>query len=89
MTAERAAALLEAHGPMQIPRLATEVFDLLGHCWQRGGQPITAYDVEHELSRLSAQLEALDVIERNRSSWSPGPSARSPLPGATLLADLV
>lgn len=29
------------------------------------------------------------LIDRNRSSWSAGPSGRSLLPGATLLADLV
>lgn len=89
MIAERAVALLEAHGPMQVPQLAAEVFGFMGHDWQRGGQPITAHDVERELHRLSDQLQALDLIDRNRSSWRPGPSARSLLPGATLLADLV
>jgi hypothetical protein len=89
MIAERAVALLEARGPMQVPQLATEVFGLLGHGWQRGGQPITAHDVERELHRLSDQLQALDLITMNRSSWTPGPSARSLLPGATLLADLL
>ena len=89
MVAERGVALLEARGPMPVSQLASEVFRLLGHGWQRGGQPITAHDVEQELHSLSAQLQALDLIERNRSSWSPGPSARSLLPGATLLADLL
>ena len=89
MVAERAIALLEAHGPMQVPPLAVEVFELLGHGWQRGGEPITAHDVERELHRLSDQLQALDLIDRNRSTWTPGPSARALLPGATLLADLV
>jgi hypothetical protein len=89
MVAERAVALLEAHGPMQVPQLAAEVFGLLGHGWQRGGQPITAHDVERELHRLRDQLQALDLITRIRASWSSGPSARSLLPGATLLADLV
>lgn len=89
MAAERAMAVLEAHVPMQVPQLAVEVFGLLGHGWQRGGQPITAHDVERELHRLCDQLQALDLITRNRASWTPGPSARSLLPGATLLADLV
>src|SRR5215213_4809103 len=89
MIAERAVALLEAHGPMPVPQLAAEVFGLLGHGWQLDGQPIAAHDVERELHRLSAQLEALDLITSNWSSWSPGRSARSLLPGATLLADLV
>jgi len=89
MIAERAVALLEAHGPLQVPHLAAEVFPLLGHGWQRGDRPIAVHDVERELHRLSDQLQALDLIARNRSLWSPGPSARSLLPGATLLADLV
>ena len=89
MITERAVALLEARGPMQVRHLATEVFGLLGHGWQRGGQPITTHDVERELHRLSDQLQALDLITISRSSWSPGPSARSLLPGATLLADLL
>lgn len=89
MIAERAVALLEAQGPMEVPDLVAEVFGLLGHGWQRDGQSITARDVERDLHRLSDQLQALDLITRNRSSWSPGPSARSLLPRATLLADLL
>lgn len=89
MAAERAVALLEAHGPMQVPQLAAQVFGLLGHGWQRDGQPIAVHDVERELHRLCDQLQALDLIIGNRASWAPGPSARSLLPGATLLADLV
>lgn len=89
MVAERAVALLEARGPMELRMLAAELLPLLGHGWQRGGEPITTHDVERELPRLSHQLEALDLITRNRSSWTAGPSARSLLPGATLLADLV
>jgi Plasmid pRiA4b ORF-3-like protein len=89
MVAERAVALLEARGPMELRMLAAELLPLLGHGWQRGGEPITTHDVERELRRLSHQLEALDLITRNRSSWTAGPSARSLLPGATLLADLV
>jgi hypothetical protein len=37
--------------------------------------------------RMSEQLEALDLIARTGSSWAAGPSARSLLPGANLLAD--
>lgn len=42
----------------------------LGHGWQRGDQQITAHDVERELHHLSDQLQALDLITTNRSSWS-------------------
>ena len=74
---------------MRVPQLACEVLGLLGHGWQRGRQPITAHDGEGELHHLSGQLQALDLIDRDRSFWSAGPSARSLLFGATLLADLL
>ena len=89
MAAERAVALVAARGPLQVAELAAEVHPLLGHGWSRGGQPITTRDVEDELRNLAHQLQALDLITRNRSEWSPGPSARSLLPGANLLADLL
>jgi len=89
MVAERAVALLDAHGPMEVPQLSLEVFGRLGRGWQRGGEPVTAHDVKRELHRLSGQLQALDLITATRSPWHPGPSARSLLPGATLLAGLV
>jgi hypothetical protein len=89
VVAERAVALVAARGPMQIPDIAAEVLPILGHGWQRGGEPITTRDVERELRHLSHQLEALDLIATTRSLWSAGPSARSLLPGATLLADLL
>jgi hypothetical protein len=50
--------------------------------------PIGACDVDDELRRLGHQLEALDnLIAADRALWTAGPSARSLLPGATLLAD--
>lgn len=88
LVAERAVALVAAHGPMTITDIAGEVFDLLGHGWQRAGTPITARDVEHELHHLAHQLDALDLITATWSLWNAGPSARSLLPGTTLLADL-
>ena len=69
--------------------LAREVFPLLGGGWRRGDDPTTVHDVEHTLRAMSHQFQALDLVEVNRSVWSPGASARSLLPGATLLADLV
>lgn len=89
MVAERAVALVAAREPTTTAQLAAQVFPLMGHGWQRGGVPITTHDVERELHRLSHQLEALDLIANNRSLWRPGPSVRSLLPGATLLADLL
>lgn len=89
MTAERAVALVTARGPLQVADIAAEVHPLLGHGWSRGGKPIATRDVENELRNLAHQLQALDLITRSRSEWSPGPSARSLLPGANLLADLL
>lgn len=89
IVAERAVALVAAHEPMPTTQIAGEVFPVIGHGWQRGGQPITTQDVERELRRMSHQLQALDLIATTRSQWNPGPSARSLLPGATLLADLL
>lgn len=89
MIAERAVALVAARGPLQVTELAAEVHPLLGHGWSRGGKPITTRDVEDELRHLAHQLQALDLIARTRAEWSPGPSARSLLPGANLLADLL
>jgi hypothetical protein len=89
MVAERAVALVEAGGPLPVAEIAADVHHLLGHGWARAGKPITTRDVEHELRRLSHQLQALDLITATRSVWSAGPSARSLLPGANLLADLL
>lgn len=89
MLAERAIALVAARGPMKVTDIAAGVFPLLGHGWRRADEPITEHDVRRELERLSFQVEALDLIDSDWSTWSPGPSARSLLPGATLLADLL
>lgn len=89
MVAERAVGLVAARGPLQVAEIAREVPPLLRYGWSRGGEPITARDVEDELRHLAHQLQALDVITRTRSEWSAGPSARSLLPGANLLADLL
>lgn len=89
MVTERAVALVAARGPLPVAEIAGDVHPLLGHGWSRAGKPITTRDVEDELRRLSHQLQALDLITTTRSVWSAGPSARSLLPGANLLADLL
>ncbi|WP_212719338.1 hypothetical protein [Blastococcus sp. CCUG 61487] len=65
------------------------MFLLLGHGWRRGNDPITVADVDRELYRLENQLAALDLLATTWHAWTVGPSDRSLLPGATLLADLV
>jgi hypothetical protein len=87
--AERAVALVAARGSLTTRDLAAEVFSMLGHGWRRGNDPITVADVEQELYRLENQLAALDLLATTWYAWTAGPSARSLLPGATLLADLV
>jgi len=82
-------AVVVARGPLTTRDLATEVLSMLGHGWRRVNDPITVADVEHELYRLEPQLTALDLLATSRHAWTAGPSARSLLPGATLLADLV
>lgn len=89
VVAERAVAVAAARGPLPPGELAREAFALLGGGWRRSENAITAHDVERTLRAMSHQLQALDLVEVNRSVWSPGASARSLLPGATLLADLV
>lgn len=90
LTGERAVALVAARGAMPVAEIAAEVLDLLGPGWQRGGVPLTPRDVELELHRLSAMLVALDlIVDGPRSSWAAGASARSLLPRAALLAELV
>lgn len=89
MVTERAVALLAARGPLQVVEIAVEVHPPLGHGWSRAGKPISTRDVEGELRSLSHQLQALDLITATRSVWSAGPSARSLLPGANLLTDLL
>jgi len=89
MVSERSVALVAARGPLQVADIASEVHPLLGRGWSRGGKPITTRDVQDELYNLAHQLQALDLIARTRSEWSPGPSARALLPGANLLADLL
>lgn len=89
MAAERAVALVAARGPLKLAEIAAEVHPMLGHGWSRDGKPITTRDVEDELRSASHQLQALDLITRTRSIWSAGPSARSLLPGANLLAGLL
>lgn len=86
--AERAVALIAAHGAGKTTELAVGVFDLLGHGWRRGTETITAEDVERELYLLARQLAALDVIAASWPVWSAGPSARCLLPGIAL-ADLL
>lgn len=89
VVAERAAALLVAHGPTSVDDMARTVLPMLGHGWRRGADPVTEHDVRDELWRIGHQLEALDMLVDVRRLWLPGPSVLTVLPGVALLADLL
>ncbi len=81
-------ATLETSGPLARAELAARVHGLLGDRWSMDGRPITTADVESAISRLGADLEALDLLAGDRRTWRAGPSARTLLPRATALAAL-
>lgn len=83
-----AVATLETSGPLASAELAGRVHPLLGSRWAIDGRPLTTQDVRSSIDRLSAVLEALDLIERDWQAWRAGPSARTLLPRATALAQL-
>ena len=83
---EIGAAMLVVHGPMPLARLATAAHPLLGYGWSTNGEPLTEHDVRQALEDLSPALRALDLVDTDRSTWLPGPSAQSLLPGATALS---
>jgi hypothetical protein len=85
---ELTVGVLAAHGPKPYLQLGREVHPLLGHGWSRNGRPITESDVQKTIANQSAIMEALDLIDTRHATWTAGPSARSLLPGATLLADV-
>ncbi len=81
--------VLAAHGPLPPAGIAAHVHELLGHRWQLGGQPLTVEDVRVALVQLSAMMTGLDLVDRSDwNAWALGPSARSLLPGAEMLAEV-
>lgn len=81
--------VLAARGPLSPPKLATHVHELVGGGWQRDGQPITDRDVLDVLRYEAPVMAALDLIDRtDRSAWALGPSAKSLLPRANMLAEV-
>ncbi len=86
---ERALALVVVRSSATVAELAAVVFPMLGHGWRLADRPLSAADVENVLHRSTHQLRALDLVTGTWKQWSPGPSARSLLPGTALLADLV
>jgi hypothetical protein len=86
---ELSIGVLAAHGPLPLTQLATRVHQLLGHGWQRDGQPVTVEDLRTAMGQQSPIMEGLDLIDiSDWHSWSVGRSAQSLLPGATMLAEI-
>jgi len=81
-------AVVSIRGPIDSTGLAGGVRPWLGERWSLNGRPLTAADVESEINRLGAQLEALDLVEDDSRAWRAGPSARTLLSRATALAHL-
>jgi hypothetical protein len=86
---ELTTGVLAAHGPLPHAELATRVHRLLGHGWQRDGQPLTERDVQLAIAQQSATMEGLDLMDNSDwHAWTVGPSARSLLPRASMLAEI-
>jgi hypothetical protein len=80
--------VLAAYGPLPLTELAAQVYPLLGS-WQIDGQPITESEVKRLIAQHASTMEGLDLIDdSNWRAWAVGPSARSLLPGATMLAEV-
>ncbi len=81
--------VLAAHGPVPLVELATQVHQLLGRGWQIGGRPVSARDVQTSIAQQSPIMSGLDLIDdADWRVWTVGASARSLLPGATMLAEI-
>lgn len=83
-----ATAHLAAHGPATSEDLATAVYPHVEHGWSINQHPVTPADVQRQLDRLSATMQALDLVHRTYPTWNPGPSATTLLPRATALTHL-
>jgi hypothetical protein len=81
--------VLAAYGPLPLAELASRVHQLLGHGWQRDGQPIDDEDVRIVIAQQSPIMKGLDLIDHaSWHVWATGPAALSLLPGATMLAQI-
>jgi hypothetical protein len=80
---------LAGHGPLSSTELAMRVFPVLKHGWAtRDGRPVTEHDITVSIAHQIPLLEGLDLIDTSTPAWTAGPSTRSLLPGATMLAEL-
>ena len=62
---------------------------MLEHGWATSdGQPVTESGVKTSIYHRAAILRGLDLVDTSWPTWTAGPSARSLLPGATMLAEV-
>lgn len=79
-----AVAHLETGGPQTQEALARAVFADLGPFWSTAsGERVQPRHVREQLSRMSVELDALDLADTDARTWAAGPSARTLLPRAT------
>ena len=79
-------AVLSTSGPLGRAELAERAYALLGRGWTVDGRLLTCADVETMINRMSAELEAVDLVEGDLLTWRAGPSARTLLTRATAMA---
>lgn len=85
IVSEWTVSTLAAAGPQSPHALALAVFPKLGRGWVSDGQPLTEADVRQTIYSLSPMLRGLDLVETDLQDWRAGPSARSLLPGTTII----
>ncbi|MFR9803899.1 plasmid pRiA4b ORF-3 family protein [Pseudonocardia sp. RS010] len=86
MLATTAVAVLAASGPLAREDLLRRVVPLMGVGWGVDGRALTDEEHESSLSRMSAELRALDLLSGAWRTWEAGPFACTLLPRATMLA---
>lgn len=80
---------LAGHGPATPTQLTQQVFPLLDHRWATSdGRPVTERDITLAITHQAPLWECLDLINTSSPTWTAGPSARSLLPAATMLAEI-
>jgi hypothetical protein len=87
--ATTAVAVLAASEPLTTAELVGRVEPLLGDRWAVNGRPMTTADLSSQLHEVSPELRALDLLGGDWQTWEAGPSARTLLPRATMLAHLL
>ncbi|GEL23060.1 hypothetical protein PSU4_20140 [Pseudonocardia sulfidoxydans NBRC 16205] len=78
--------VLSVSGPLATRDMVDRVGALMGDGWL--DQDGVGADYRHEIGLLRGELEALDLVSTDATTWEAGPSARTLLPRATRLAHI-